>query len=432
MFCIKISFLIDIISIFKVVMCDFKIREFGHPNFSHRYTIQCVLPINLYNQQIFTFLWFWFLLLFFANCWALAQWINRMLPQSRRRYIKRRLNMLKYFQNLNETTSIISKPKGIFRRRKSVSLESKRQRRLFIDDYLKFDGVFIIRMISMLTSEIVGTELLHELWKKRAVYKNLRGDEPEPDSAYGAAQFNNYNNYTDDYKKSPYPPAPPPPQPPPSGVGFIPDMDRQHHNENGYFASGDQTYPNVELMKKSAGGGDDVEADGMTNEINEMPNRNVDFVPEHPPLASMGRRRIESLRMRQSFDSMNQQLLPNRISRQRIKRKTESGNVDTTPVGQQQGPPMPSQAMNQNGAVASNLPANMMGEMVADRGSSSSFKQSHSILSATRNSSIDSNASKNISLRHPKKVAFASNLNTDDLEIRNDFDDVFSDLKFDA
>ncbi len=35
----------------KVVMCDFKIREFGHPNFSHRYTIQCVLPINLYNQQ---------------------------------------------------------------------------------------------------------------------------------------------------------------------------------------------------------------------------------------------------------------------------------------------------------------------------------------------------------------------------------------------
>ena len=34
----------------KVVMCDFKIREFGHPNFSHRYTIQCVLPINLYNQ----------------------------------------------------------------------------------------------------------------------------------------------------------------------------------------------------------------------------------------------------------------------------------------------------------------------------------------------------------------------------------------------
>lgn len=150
-------------------MCDFKIREFGHPNFSHRYTIQCVLPINLYNQQIFTFLWFWFLLLFFANCYALVQWVSRMLPQARRRYVTRRLNMLNYFQTLNVTTSVVLKPRGIFgQKRKPVSLESKRQKRKFIDEYLKFDGVFILRMISMLTSEIVGTELLHELWKKRA------------------------------------------------------------------------------------------------------------------------------------------------------------------------------------------------------------------------------------------------------------------------
>lgn len=153
----------------KVVMCDFRIREFGHPNFSHRYTIQCVLPINLYNQQIFTFLWFWFLILFFANCWALFQWVNRMLPSSRWQYINKRLNMLKHFKQLNQTTSIIMKSRGILGRRKSVSLEAKRQKRKFIDDYLKFDGVFILRMISMLTSEIVCTELLHELWKKRAV-----------------------------------------------------------------------------------------------------------------------------------------------------------------------------------------------------------------------------------------------------------------------
>lgn len=158
----------------KVVMCDFRIREFGHPNFSHRYTIQCVLPINLYNQQIFTFLWFWFLLLFFANCYALVQWISRMLPRARRRYINRRLNMLNYFQTLNVTTSVVLKRprRSLFgssrRRNKLVSLEAKRQKRKFIDEYLKFDGVFILRMIAMLTSEIVGTELLHELWNKRA------------------------------------------------------------------------------------------------------------------------------------------------------------------------------------------------------------------------------------------------------------------------
>ena len=154
-------------------MCDFSIREFGHPNFSHRYSIQCVLPINLYNQQLFTFLWFWFLILFVANCWALCQWINRMLPKSRRRYINRRLNMLQYFKDLNQSTTLVMKSHGLFGKRKAVSMEAKKQKRRFIDDYLKFDGVFVLRMISMLTSEVVGTELLHELWKKRAVYKDL-------------------------------------------------------------------------------------------------------------------------------------------------------------------------------------------------------------------------------------------------------------------
>ena len=39
----------------KISMCDFRIRELGNPNVSHRYTVQCVLPINLFNEQIFTF-----------------------------------------------------------------------------------------------------------------------------------------------------------------------------------------------------------------------------------------------------------------------------------------------------------------------------------------------------------------------------------------
>lgn len=188
---IKIKKLINIF-LFKVVMCDFRIREFGHPNFSHRYTIQCVLPINLYNQQIFTFLWFWFLILFFANSWALCQWINRMLPKSRRRYINKRLNMLRYFKELNEHTSVIVKPRGLFGKRKPVSVEAKRQKKKFIDDYLKFDGVFILRMVSMLTSEIVGTELLHELWNKRAVYKE---NSPENDNYSQNVNQNSFMSY---------------------------------------------------------------------------------------------------------------------------------------------------------------------------------------------------------------------------------------------
>ncbi len=187
----------------KVVMCDFRIREFGHPNFSHRYTIQCVLPINLYNQQIFTFLWFWFLILFFANCWAMCQWTSRMLPKHRRRYINRRLNMLKYFRELNKSTSVTIKQRGLFNNyRKTISFEAKKQKGKFIDEYLKFDGVFILQMISMLTSEIVGTELLHELWTKRAVVHQTNDDDdyahpprpPQQQSNHAVSYSNNYDN----------------------------------------------------------------------------------------------------------------------------------------------------------------------------------------------------------------------------------------------
>ena len=74
--------------------------------------------------------------------WALFKWINRMLPGVRRHYINKRLNMLKHFKKLNETTSVIMR-KGFLHRKKSVSDESRRQKRKFINDYLKFDGVFI-------------------------------------------------------------------------------------------------------------------------------------------------------------------------------------------------------------------------------------------------------------------------------------------------
>ena len=82
--------------------------------------------------------------------------------------------MLHYFQNLNQHGTFITRRASIFsQRRKTISLESELVKDKFINEYLKLDGIFILRMISMLTSEIIGTELLHHLWARKSGNQEL-------------------------------------------------------------------------------------------------------------------------------------------------------------------------------------------------------------------------------------------------------------------
>ena len=54
-----------------------------------RYTVQCVLPINMYTEKIYTFLWFWMVFVAAVSVINLLTWLMRFLMTSDSvRYIK--------------------------------------------------------------------------------------------------------------------------------------------------------------------------------------------------------------------------------------------------------------------------------------------------------------------------------------------------------
>jgi hypothetical protein len=120
--------------------CDFRIRA-NIDSLVHNYTVQCVLPINLYNEQLFTLLWAWLWLVAIANCYDFAVWIYRLTPGSRYEYIRSRVRF-RYSEN-------------------SV----KRSLNSFVYDYLSFDGVFVLRIMSLSMSDCVTHEIVQTLWQ---------------------------------------------------------------------------------------------------------------------------------------------------------------------------------------------------------------------------------------------------------------------------
>lgn len=125
----------------RVTFCDMEIRQLNNVQ---RWTIQCVLPINLFNEKIFIFLWFWLLLVAILTFINYFKWIfNCMFKENKTKFVKKYLKMNRVLQ----------------------SSYDQRVARKFIDSYLRQDGVFVLRIISKNSSDMVLTDIIVSLWK---------------------------------------------------------------------------------------------------------------------------------------------------------------------------------------------------------------------------------------------------------------------------
>ncbi|KAK6767105.1 hypothetical protein RB195_026493 [Necator americanus] len=149
----------------RSAICDFEVRQIAN---IQKYSVQCVLVINIFNEKIFVILWFWYLLLFVSAAFTFVTWFFVLLfPCFSRWFIEQHL----------ELSSLDSFD--------SESMKTSANVRKFVYDYLHRDGVFVLRMVSAHAGIIFGTDLIVELWRtfygieKRATTPlTPNGDDP--------------------------------------------------------------------------------------------------------------------------------------------------------------------------------------------------------------------------------------------------------------
>jgi len=128
----------------RVTACDINIRELGTSG--HHFTVQCILSLNLFNERIYAFLWFWicFIVLPFTVI-DLVRWIWNSVffgRSYRYKFMKRRLKV-------------------------NFDLNTKGEKywiKIFTEYFVGADGVFLLRLIERNSNAAVVYELIAKMW----------------------------------------------------------------------------------------------------------------------------------------------------------------------------------------------------------------------------------------------------------------------------
>ena len=134
--------------------CDFRVRM-NVDSLVQNFTVQCVLPINLFNEQLFTLIWAWLWIVFIINCYEMVTWIVRILPKQRYKYIRHRIHI------------------------EGSEQAYKMYIDKFINDYLSYDGVFLLRILTLNSSDIVTHKIVNSLWKNYIECKRMGNKESQ-------------------------------------------------------------------------------------------------------------------------------------------------------------------------------------------------------------------------------------------------------------
>ncbi|VDL59755.1 unnamed protein product [Hymenolepis diminuta] len=119
---------------------------------------QCVLPINMLNEKIYVFLYFFLGAVMFIQLFSIPLWIYRVAEFRQRHFVKRFLRMADVYDRDNQ--------------------ELKELIDRFINEFLRQDGHFLLRMLSMNAGDLITVEVVCCLfgnYRKQFYGKDFRG-----------------------------------------------------------------------------------------------------------------------------------------------------------------------------------------------------------------------------------------------------------------
>jgi len=146
----------------------------------HKHMVQCTLPLNLYNEMMFIFLWFWFLAVAATTAFSLICWaFYAVSVPGRVSYVSDRLMMMydrtadrgpdlegRYAaaeaDGQGEIPPIAASPSDVDR---------------FVRKYLLCDGCFVLRLVASNSSDLIAAHLAAGLYDH---YCRLNGRMRDP------------------------------------------------------------------------------------------------------------------------------------------------------------------------------------------------------------------------------------------------------------
>ncbi|KAI6229183.1 Innexin [Aphelenchoides besseyi] len=129
----------------RVTLCDFNVRVLAN---IHRWTVQCVLMINMFNEKIFIFFWFWFIFVGVLSVLSFVYWFFAIvLHSTRRSYVQKYLRC---------TSAIPEYPSA----REHEIIDN------FVGRFLRSDGVFLLRLIQTNGGDLLTGEILNAMYTK--------------------------------------------------------------------------------------------------------------------------------------------------------------------------------------------------------------------------------------------------------------------------